>query len=120
MKGGVQQALTLTPASAVESDGSLLRGSTHTKAVIYIAINEDLKTWRIADTAAQIEIQGLLGEHVRGVAPQIPGAPEGDAAALGVVGEDRTRASPPCALGWGSLQRKKKLSAGVILVQGET
>lgn len=66
----------------MESEGSLLRGSTHTKAVIYIAINEDLKTWRIADTAAQIEIQGLLGEHVRGVAPQIPGAQEGDAAAL--------------------------------------
>lgn len=51
--------------------------------MIYIAINEDLKTWMTSDTAAQIEIQGLLGEHVRGVAPQIPGAQEGDAAALG-------------------------------------
>lgn len=67
------------------------------KSSDYIAINEDLKTWTTADTAAQIEIQGLPGGHVRGVAPLIPGAQEGDAAMLlcsGAQAQGR-RASPP-------------------------
>nr|prf MHC H-2K1k [Mus musculus] len=78
----------------VGSDGRLLRGYWQYAydGQDYIALNEDLKTWTTADIAAQItrqkleqagvaEREGLPGGRVHGVAPQIPGAWEGDSCA---------------------------------------
>ncbi|EGW01413.1 H-2 class I histocompatibility antigen, K-W28 alpha chain [Cricetulus griseus] len=80
----------------VGSDGRLLRGYSQEAydGRDYITLNEDLRTWTAADTAAQITrrkweqagvacrwMEGLPGGHVRGVAPQTPREREGPAAA---------------------------------------
>ena len=63
------------------------------------------------EQAGEAERQGLPGGRVRGVAPQIPGAREGDAAAHRCRGRGQLL---PLPSGWGSVLGKKKPSAGAM------
>nr|CAD7748502.1 B20 [Macaca mulatta] len=88
-------------------DGRLLRGYYQDAydGKDYIALNQDLRSWTAADEAAQNTqrkweaarcggaAESLPGGQVRGVAPQIPGEREGDAAARGSPKD--TRDPPP-------------------------
>lgn len=76
----------------------------------YITLNEDMRSWSAAGTVAPDHpeqvggggssgtVPGIPGDRVRGLAPQIPGEREGDAAARGYQGP---QAVPDLTSGWG-------------------
>ena len=98
----------------VGPDGRLLRGYSQDAydGRDYIALNEDLRSWTAADTAAQISkrkveaagdaarVRIYLGGPVRGVAPQIPGDREGNATARRYEGRGAALISPRAGAGF--------------------